>query len=105
MQVQVQVRVQVANTCTRASVSAISESVADENHLYPYSLNPPAGPLTATVSVPLPTSLPPLGSVIHWPDVQNLEGSLLVRPCQAEASSPSRPRDLRSMECRVGCGV
>jgi hypothetical protein len=60
-----------------ANVNVMSESVAELNHLYPFSLNPPSSPFKATVSVPPATSEPPPFSVIHWPEVQNLDGSLL----------------------------
>ncbi len=51
--------------------------VAEVNHLRPYSRHAPSSN-RATVS-DRPTSEPPVDSVIHWPLVQKVAGSRLVR--------------------------
>ena len=56
----------------RASVSAICEVIADVNHFLPYSRQPSASVRSARVRV-VPTSDPPVDSVIHWPLVQALQ--------------------------------
>ncbi len=64
----------------RARVNAISAVVAEVNHLVPLRRQPPgaSGSLRATVWVS-DTSLPPVRSVIHWPEVQARAGSRAIR--------------------------
>ena len=63
---------------SQAKAKEMSESIAEVNHLYPKSSCSPSFS-TARVSVAFATSDPPLFSVIHCPEVQNLAGSLEVR--------------------------
>lgn len=60
------------------------------------SPHPLCSVLTAT-SVPtpqhIPTSEPPLHSIIHWPDVQNFSGSRDVRWSKAFFRDPGIPSD------------
>ncbi len=73
------------------SVSAICAVVAEVNHFVPYSFHP-SGDFLATVCVS-PTSEPPVRSVIHCPDVQNVAGSLDVRWGRARWISSWFPSD------------
>lgn len=62
------------------SAKVISESVAEENHLYPYKKHFLAEDSSkANVSVPADTSEPPFFSVIHYPDVQKFWGSSEIK--------------------------
>jgi len=79
----------------RASVNAISDAVADVNHLVPYRRHWSPS-LRATVSV-RETSEPPVRSVIHWPLVHITAGSRLISRVTYSAIScwfplPSRVR-------------
>jgi hypothetical protein len=65
----------VTAECGRTSATAIAESMAEQNHFSPWMRHEPSAAGWPVV-VARPTSEPPCDSVIHWPLVIAVAGSV-----------------------------